>query len=51
MHGLNAVFVTALVVGLVAAELRRRSGSVWPGVVVHVTNNLIGQGLVLFLAS
>lgn len=51
MHGLNAVFVTALVVGLVAAELRRRSGSVWPGVVVHVTNNLIGQGLVLFLAT
>lgn len=31
MHGLNAVFFTALIVGLVAAELRRRSGSVWPG--------------------
>ncbi|NMH77744.1 CPBP family intramembrane glutamic endopeptidase [Pseudonocardia xinjiangensis] len=51
MHGLNAVFVTALIVGLVAAELRRRSGSVWPGVLAHVTNNLIGQALALILAA
>ena len=51
MHGLNIVFVTALVVGLVAAELRRRSGSIWPAVVVHVTNNLLGQVLALLLAS
>ncbi|MBU2664550.1 CPBP family intramembrane metalloprotease [Actinoplanes bogorensis] len=51
MHGLNGVFVTALVVGLIAAELRRRSGSVWPGVVVHVTNNLLAQALVLILAA
>ncbi len=51
MHGLNAVFLTALIVGLVAAELRRRSGSVWPGVVVHVVNNLLGQLLALLLAG
>lgn len=51
MHGLNAAFVTALIVGLVAAELRRRSDSVWPGVVVHIVNNLIGQALALILAA
>lgn len=51
MHGLNIIFVTALVVGLIAAELRRRSGSIWPGVMAHVTNNLIGQVLALVLAA
>ena len=51
MHGLNAVFITALIVGLLAAEVRRRSGSVWPGVLTHVVNNLIGQLIVLALAA
>lgn len=45
-HGLNTALPTALVVGLVAAEVTRRSGSVWPAVVVHVVNNL---GLPLFV--
>jgi membrane protease YdiL (CAAX protease family) len=40
MHGINIVFPAALVVGLVGAELLRRSGSVWPAVVVHVVFNL-----------
>lgn len=40
-HGINVVLPAAFVVGVVAAELRRRSGSVWPGVVVHAVNNLI----------
>ncbi|MGG6293620.1 CPBP family intramembrane glutamic endopeptidase [Leptolyngbya sp. AN02str] len=40
MHGINIVFPTALVMGLVGAELLRRSGSVWPAVVVHVVFNL-----------
>ena len=39
-HGLNTVFPAALVVGLVAAEIFRRSGSVWPAVVVHAVHNL-----------
>jgi membrane protease YdiL (CAAX protease family) len=39
-HGLNVIFVVAVVVGLVLAELQRRSGSVWPGVIAHVVNNL-----------
>ncbi|MFG1926427.1 CPBP family intramembrane glutamic endopeptidase [Cryptosporangium sp. NPDC048952] len=51
MHGLNIVFITAFVVGLIAAELRRRSGSIWPGVVVHVVNNLVAQALLVVLAA
>jgi uncharacterized protein len=39
-HGINVVFPVALVFGLISAELLRRSGSVWPGVVAHVVNNL-----------
>ncbi|QBD83693.1 CPBP family intramembrane metalloprotease [Ktedonosporobacter rubrisoli] len=39
-HGINIVLPTALVVGLVNAELRRRSGSVWPGVIAHAVVNL-----------
>ena len=39
-HGVNEVFPAALVVGLITAEVFRRSGSVWPGVVVHAVVNL-----------
>ncbi|MBD2100093.1 CPBP family intramembrane metalloprotease [Leptolyngbya sp. FACHB-261] len=39
-HGINIVFPAAVVMGLVGAELLRRSGSVWPAVVVHVVFNL-----------
>lgn len=47
MHGFNIIFVTALVVGLITAELRRRSESIWPGVAAHLTNNLIAQAVAL----
>jgi uncharacterized protein len=40
MHGINMVLPAALVGGLAAAEVFRRSGSVWPAVVVHVVFNL-----------
>ncbi|MEU9822705.1 CPBP family intramembrane glutamic endopeptidase [Pseudonocardia alni] len=50
-HGLNAVFLTALVVGLVAGELRRRSGSVWPGVVTHLVHNAMAQVVALAFAG
>jgi uncharacterized protein len=40
IHGINIVFPTVLVMGLVGAELLRRSGSVWPVVIVHVVFNL-----------
>lgn len=39
-HGINVVFPAAVVMGLIGAELVRRSGSVWPAVVVHVVFNL-----------
>ncbi|MBD2070649.1 CPBP family intramembrane metalloprotease [Leptolyngbya sp. FACHB-671] len=39
-HGINTVFPVALVFGLISAEMFRRSGSVWPGVIAHVINNL-----------
>lgn len=48
-HGINMAFPTALVVGIITAELARCSGSMWPAVAVQVVNNL-GQPLfVLFL--
>jgi membrane protease YdiL (CAAX protease family) len=39
-HGVNIVLPAAIVVGVITAELMRRSGSVWPAVAVHVVNNL-----------
>lgn len=39
-HGLNMVFPAALVTGLAAGEVYRRSGSVWPAVTVHSVVNL-----------
>lgn len=49
-HGINVVLPAAVVMGLVGAELLRRSGSVWPGVIVHVIFNL-PTVLVLVLAG
>ncbi|WP_327034943.1 CPBP family intramembrane glutamic endopeptidase [Micromonospora ureilytica] len=39
-HGINSVLPGAFFIGLVTAELFRRTGSVWPSVVVHVVVNL-----------
>lgn len=39
-HGINMALPSAFVVGLVAAEVTRRCGSIWPAVVIHVVNNL-----------
>jgi len=38
-HGINYILPVAFVVGVVAALLLRRTGSIWPGVVVHAVNN------------
>jgi uncharacterized protein len=40
MHGINNIFPAAVVAGLATAEIFRRSGSIWPGFVVHVVFNL-----------
>ena len=39
-HGVNIVLPAAVVMGLAGAELVRRTGSVWPAVVVYVVFNL-----------
>ncbi|WEK06035.1 MAG: type II CAAX endopeptidase family protein [Candidatus Devosia phytovorans] len=39
-HGINPVFPAALVTGLIAGEVFRRSGSIWPAVMVHSVVNL-----------
>ena len=50
-HGLNFILPSAFIVGVIAAEVMRRSGSIWPAVAVHAVNNtalplvvLIAQG-------
>lgn len=40
LHGINMILPAALVAGLVAGEVFRRSGSIWPSVIVHVVFNL-----------
>ncbi|WP_152354495.1 CPBP family intramembrane glutamic endopeptidase [Brachybacterium subflavum] len=50
-HGINTVLPSAFMVGLFAALLFRRTGSIWPGVVLHGTNNLVSSLLPLALAS
>jgi membrane protease YdiL (CAAX protease family) len=45
-HGFNIALPSAFVIGIIAAELMRRSGSIWPAVAVHTVNNL---GLPLFV--
>ena len=39
-HGINPVFPAALVTGMVTGEIFRRSGSIWPAVIVHSVVNL-----------
>lgn len=40
-HGFSVVLPAALVLGVVAALLYERSGSIWPAVTAHVVNNAI----------
>lgn len=47
-HGVNLALPSAFVVGLIAAEVYRRSGSIWPAVLVHGVNNLALPLFVLF---
>jgi membrane protease YdiL (CAAX protease family) len=41
-HGIPQILVQVLVAGLLLAELRRRTGSLWPGAAAHAAVNLIG---------
>lgn len=38
-HGINLIMPVAFVVGIITALLFRRTGSIWPGVIVHGTDN------------
>ncbi|WP_200884970.1 CPBP family intramembrane glutamic endopeptidase [Croceibacterium mercuriale] len=40
MHGINIVLPVALLLGLVAGDLFRRTRSVWPGTMAHIVYNL-----------
>lgn len=51
MHGLNVIFFASLVVGLITGELRRRSGSIWPGVLTHAVNNALALLVAFVLAG
>ncbi|MFE7540246.1 CPBP family intramembrane glutamic endopeptidase [Streptomyces platensis] len=45
VHGLNPVLPVAFVVGVINAVLPRRTGSVWPGIVVHGVNNALAMSI------
>ncbi|MEO8316387.1 MAG: type II CAAX endopeptidase family protein, partial [Pseudomonadota bacterium] len=51
LHGINIVFPAALVAGIVAGEIFRRSGSVWPAVMVHVVFNLPTIPIMLLVSA
>ena len=40
-HGLNVVFPAAIVLGLLNAYVYEKSGSIWPSVIAHATNNVL----------
>lgn len=48
-HGVNAVTVAALLLGVVNAVLYERTRSIWPAVVVHAVFNLTSFGLLLLV--
>jgi membrane protease YdiL (CAAX protease family) len=50
-HGLPALLPPVFVAGLALGELRRRTGSLWPGVAAHATVNLLGIVVALLAAG
>jgi uncharacterized protein len=51
MHGINNTFPAAVVAGLATGEVFRRSGSIWPGLVVHVVFNLPSFLIMVFTST
>ncbi len=51
MHGINYTFPAAVVAGLATAEIFRRSGSIWTGLVVHIVFNLPSFLLVVLTST
>jgi len=50
VHGLNPVLPVAFVVGAINALLLRRTGSIWPGVIVHGVNNALAMSVPVIVA-
>jgi membrane protease YdiL (CAAX protease family) len=50
-HGLPALLPPVFVAGLALGELRRRTGSLWPGVAAHAAVNLLGILVALLTAG
>lgn len=50
VHGLNPVLPVAFMVGVINALLLRRTGSVWPGIVVHGVNNALAMSVPVIIA-
>ena len=50
-HGFNVVFPAAIVLGLLNAYVYEKSGSIWPAVVAHATNNTLIFILARILAA
>ena len=50
-HGFNVVFPAAIVLGLLNAYVYEKSGSIWPSVVAHATNNVFIFVLARILAA
>jgi membrane protease YdiL (CAAX protease family) len=50
-HGLPALLPPVFVAGLALGELRRRTGSLWPGVAAHATVNVLGILAALLMAG
>ncbi|MGO2035282.1 MAG: lysostaphin resistance A-like protein [Brevibacterium sp.] len=50
-HGINPVLPVAFIVGIINGILFHRTGSVWPGVVVHAFNNASAAFVPLALAA
>jgi hypothetical protein len=50
LHGAPDTMFAAVIVGLIAGELRRRSDSIWPGVGVHIVFNLLSNVLAFVVA-
>ena len=45
-HGVNVVLPGAIVLGILAALLYEKSGSIWPPVVAHAVNNMAAFTLI-----
>ncbi|MNL81925.1 CAAX amino terminal protease self- immunity [compost metagenome] len=39
VHGFNVILFDAFMVGILTGILFRKTGSIWPGVVVHIVYN------------